>query len=457
MLINRSKLSASVFLLATSLFCWFILVSPPREQHSVGENAKLHATLLKQIQQLQRELELANTGAAHIASTPPPFTASDPSLAQSAAKADQSRHSFSYVFYATSDPYACSVLVNIHRLHVLKSSLPVHVLVSSDVSNVYLESIKNAYATIHVIEEVPPLFMNGGGYYQGCLLKLLAFQMHEIVPELERVLVLDGDQLIMKNLDLLFTGLPVVDLAAPRAYWHSKDYLASTFMMISLSDRLWRTVKGTMRTIREKEYDMELINKLFGETSMVLSGEYVALNSHWEDWNLPSWFHPSSRLNLTTIDVINKLSKHKTGPGNRKREEQGVSNDGLDRLTSARDNNAVHTVTDVSAPATDSSSPEPTTSHAQNFTAMSSASHLLPSPEPRFPKSHPLTEELYRLQDAAAVIHFSALGKPWEHTNMTVGFMRPDAHPIFVEQFEIWRQTADKVCPGGTHTLLGSK
>ncbi|KAK3626071.1 hypothetical protein LTR22_023287 [Elasticomyces elasticus] len=145
---------------------------------------------------------------------------------------------FAYIFYATSDPHACSVLVNIYRLHnVLSSTLPIHVLASSDVSPSYIAAFEEARAIVHV-EETPSIKDTAAGYCQDCMLKLLAFKMQLLDPTLKRVLAFDSDQLIMRNLDHLFVGLPDVDLAASRAYWLAKDFLASTFLMIKLSNRL---------------------------------------------------------------------------------------------------------------------------------------------------------------------------------------------------------------------------
>jgi alpha-N-acetylglucosamine transferase len=104
----------------------------------------------------------------------------------------------------------------------------------------------------------------GGGYYNGCLLKLLAFRMHQIDSNLKRVMVLDADQLILRSLDSLFK-LPGVDLAAPRAYWNGKDALASTLMVIKPTNRLWDLVSENMRNITVGMFDMDLIKSASGE------------------------------------------------------------------------------------------------------------------------------------------------------------------------------------------------
>lgn len=220
---------------------------------------------------------------------------------------------FAYLFYATSDAYACSALVNIHRLRKLKAKYPIHVLVSSEVGEAYIKSFATFDVPVH-IQDVPHLAQGSDAYYKNCLLKLLAFKMHILSPGLRRVLAFDADQLVLKNLDHLFTGLPQVDLAAPRAYWLSKDFLSSTFLLISLSDRLWTTVQAALESIQPGKYDMDLMNDLFGNTVIMLSGEYVTVNSHWEDWNLPDWFHPSNE-GFKTMPSIQKSSQMEPQPG----------------------------------------------------------------------------------------------------------------------------------------------
>ena len=244
--------------------------------------------------------------------------------------------------------------------------------------------MENANATVH-LQELPPLAGDSVPYYRDCLLKLLAFKMHILSPGLNRVLVLDSDQLIRKNLDHLFVGLPEVDVAASRAYWLAKDFLSSTFMMINLSSRLWETVQNGLTTVTMDEYDMDLMNDMFGETVVMLSGEYATVNSHWEDWNMPNWYHPLG--NITPAEGFQ-------------------------------------------------SSDASLTTSPPSF-----------SPLPRFSHPHPLSIELYNLNEAAPIIHFFAWGNPWSNSAESVARKRQDSHPVLAEQFEIWRGIAANVCP----------
>lgn len=199
---------------------------------------------------------------------------------------------FAYVFYATDDQYACSALVNaIHLRTTLSTAHPIYLLATSSVSKEYIDRF-TAHGFNVIISSAPPL-QTMMDYYDGSLLKLMAFGLYEYVPHLRRVIIMDSDQLILKNLDHLF-NLPSVTLAAPRAYWLGNESqiqpLTSALMVIEQSPETWAIVEEGLRTIGPRIYDMDLVQALFGNTALVLPGYYTTLNSHWEAWDLPNWF-----------------------------------------------------------------------------------------------------------------------------------------------------------------------
>lgn len=55
-------------------------------------------------------------------------------------------------------------------------------------------------------------------------------------------------------------------------------------------------------------------------------------------------------------------------------------------------------------------------------------------------------EDMVRLYETAEILHFTAMGKPWDVDPDDVPRARPDAHPLFREQFKIWKDTANAVC-----------
>ncbi|KAG6357810.1 hypothetical protein INS49_013689 [Diaporthe citri] len=307
---------------------------------------------------------------------------------------------FAYVFYATSIPYACSALVNIHQLRNLGSTVPIHVLASEKVSKAYIDAFASAGVTTHV-EMTPKLPLQHGHYYEDCLLKLVVFKMHTLDPSLKRVILFDSDQLILKHFDNLFSDIPPVDLAAPRAYWLPTEeaVFSSAFMLINLSDRLWDKVNKTLPTGdddfggAEPKVDMDILNDVLGDTATVLSGEYVTLNSHWEAWDLPNWYHPEDRQNSSHIQSDNPVKK----PKRLRRPTEPMTHSRIDDQTSLA------------------------TSEDSNI-----YNHL---------------EELY---EYTPIIHFTALGKPWMYTEEEVVQQRQDAHPAFALQFRQWKKVAEQ-------------
>lgn len=213
---------------------------------------------------------------------------------------------YAYVFYATQDTYACSVLVNIFILKtIFQTKHRLITILSAEVSQEYRISLTNLGAII--IEEEPiPLHPNSIAYYRGCLLKLSAFKLHTRIKDIQRVLILDADQLIIRNLDHLF-NLPLVPFQAPNAYWISESFLSSTLMLIEPSDKLWSLIYYEIQDIPSDQYDMDIINKVFQGTSPLLPGAYSTLNSHWEDWNLPLWseIRSTSETSVSSWDLYN--------------------------------------------------------------------------------------------------------------------------------------------------------
>ncbi|KXT09970.1 hypothetical protein AC579_10272 [Pseudocercospora musae] len=418
-----SSLAAASLILVALLFVWTTI----RQHQGRLQRAQIQDSVKAHKASLKQQDAAENSGSSEWQAQKP----------QSGASVNPDGE-FAYSFYATNDQYACSVLVNVYRLQQdLRSQIPIHVIASSKVSQAYISAFEERGVTVH-IEQPPSLPAGAGGYYTDCLLKLLAFKLHRLTPGLKRVLAFDSDQLIMQNLDHLFSGLPAIDLAAPRAYWIAKDFLASTFLVISLSDRLWEDVNKALGGIGYGQFDMDLINDLLGDQVMMLSGEYVTLNSHWEDWNLPKWYHAASDLNWTTIEKVNAMARPKM-PTFTSSDIPGLA----PRHVEKQVHNLTGGVLNSSAPLS-STAPK------------AQAEALVSRPSgPRFPGEHPLTRELYLLQERAAVVHFSAVGKPWMVTEDTIRASKADAHPLLEAQFRQWRGIALQVCPEFARGQLG--
>lgn len=403
---------------------------------------------------------------------------------------------YAYVFYATQDVYACSVLVNIRQLRSIhKTPHRIFVLLTSDVSPAYFTAFEDAGATISL--QTPPSLYNGtegAGYYQDCLLKLHAFKMQELDPSLQKVIVLDSDQLILKNLDHLFTTGIDVDVAAPRAYWIAKEAFSTAMMVITLSSNLWRKVEQALKDIRLNQYDMDVANELFGDTVLMLPGSFVALNSHWEDWNLPSWFHKSDtnegvgdtgdaeESGDASVRDLNKRQEEEekggydfeptdyepvaAAPGSKDSESSSSSSEGekkeappafpeIPNKTPPGDSNPSNDELPAAIP-DQTTNPSKHSDGKPHLPGGIAPSHPTPN-NTTTPSIQVISEEelkrrqyyteLFDLYTQVSVLHFTAMGKPWGVNNQTILEQRPEAHPLFKEQFLTWRKIAKEICP----------
>ncbi|KAF4552673.1 Hypothetical protein D9617_9g024620 [Elsinoe fawcettii] len=365
---------------------------------------------------------------------------------------------YAYVFYATEDAYACSVLVNIDRLQTgFKTKHRIFVLATRDLSKAYLDAFRARGVTV-TLQRAPKMPSGSAQYYINCMTKLLAFKLHHIDKTLRRILVIDSDQLILQNLDHLFTGLPPVDLAAPRAYWiQGGTTLSSTFMMITLSERLWSKVDDATKHIGENKYDMDIINDLFNDTALVLPGRFVTINSHWEAWDLPRWWHPEEDWSGIEIEQPMAIDANAEIHGEKVDE---VSSHAGHNFHPPPENAGRHWRRFEKMPAEDAKEgvfPKPVLRRPQSGTETGEkeemeeveVSTVVEKPTVPTKEERPLYKELHQLYPEAAVLHFFALGKPWQWNLQSVVATRPNAHPVFYQQFKEWRTAAMQSCPYG--------
>ena len=80
-------------------------------------------------------------------------------------------------------------------------------------------------------------------------------------------------------MDELFL-LPSAPVALPRAYWlHERLRLTSHIMLIQPSAHDFARVEAAITNAKPDEYDMEIINKLYNRSAMVLPHRRYALLS----------------------------------------------------------------------------------------------------------------------------------------------------------------------------------
>lgn len=136
---------------------------------------------------------------------------------------------------------------------------------------------------LNVDGDTSPGTLNAPSSWDSSITKLRAFELYEY----DRVLHLDGDVTLFKNLDELF-HLPKTPIAMPRAYWTDsvpREWPLTSMMMLiepnpfelkNFIDILmsWKMKPGFQVGMN---YDMDLINHRFGASAMVLPHRPYAL------------------------------------------------------------------------------------------------------------------------------------------------------------------------------------
>jgi hypothetical protein len=144
--------------------------------------------------------------------------------------------------------------------------------------------------------------------------KLLAFNQTQYT----RVLSLDSDATILQAMDELFL-LPDCPLALPRAYWLLPDsVLSSQVLLIKPDEYEFRRVYEAVGKASENEYDMDIINKLYKDTAMILphrpydllTGEFRNtgshshyLGNHHEEWDPVAHFSEAKFIHFSDWPV----------------------------------------------------------------------------------------------------------------------------------------------------------
>lgn len=346
---------------------------------------------------------------------------------------------YAYVFYATKAEYACSVLVNIDRLNnIFHTKYRIIVLVKPTISSEYLSNFTAQNATV-IPYEPPPLYDNESPYYADVLLKLVGFRLHQYIPSLKRVLILDSDQLILQSLDHVFS-FPAVDLAAPRAQWKGSLGFTSAFLLVTLSDRLWDRMELALQNIDDDTFDMDILNKMFAETAMLLPGDYCTLNSEWENNSIPKWWQGSEPPRDPAWKPSRKLPPTPDPPP-------------IEVPPSLKGPLSTNTTSNLSA------ADQVLFSEYRNATARreaiiqagQDAVELVHKEQVRKDELKERGKRLRTtLEDAymdVKVMHYTALAKPWQKYLEEVKKERPDAHPLFAKGFEVWRTKAAEICP----------
>ena len=118
------------------------------------------------------------------------------------------------------------------------------------------------------------------------MVKLRVFQLFEY----HRIIFLDSDMMVRRNLDHLFFLPETSHIAGPRVYFQHFDgrpnFFCSCLMVLTPNQHMWERIIGNFDEdgyVREREmYDMDLLNKEFVDEATILPGIYELLTAHLE-------------------------------------------------------------------------------------------------------------------------------------------------------------------------------
>lgn len=191
---------------------------------------------------------------------------------------------YAYAFYATTQGHACGALVNAAALKDTGTSDKIDMVILTYGFN--NDQIKKQAAQINnmTVKEVQHLKQQktgGASYYGDVMVKLRVFQLFEY----DRVIYMDADMMVRKNLDHLFLLPETAHFAAPHVYFHpAGSVFCSCFMVFKPTRHMWDRIMGYYRkdgyVTEDKMYDMNLLIKEFGIEATLLPGIYEMLTSH---------------------------------------------------------------------------------------------------------------------------------------------------------------------------------
>ncbi|KAF2440103.1 glycosyltransferase family 8 protein [Karstenula rhodostoma CBS 690.94] len=205
---------------------------------------------------------------------------------------------FAYVQYVTNPSYLCNSLMIFEALRRYNTkadllmmypeqwALPPSVDSKAGNETKLLVQARDVYKARMAPIQIQTFENEKDPTWQDSYTKLLAFNQ----TQYKRVMSIDSDGTLLDHMDELFV-LPPAPVAMPRAYWMpEKFFLSSQLIVIEPSEAEWRRVEYAMGHHEGYDYDMDILNKIFGKSSTViphrrydlLSGEFH--NTKHEDY-----------------------------------------------------------------------------------------------------------------------------------------------------------------------------
>ncbi|EAQ83433.1 hypothetical protein CHGG_09837 [Chaetomium globosum CBS 148.51] len=241
---------------------------------------------------------------------------------------------FAYTQYVTNSQYLCNSVMLLERLQNVGSRADRVIMYPSYMLDQNAASIspdgrllikaRDEYGAKLVPIQVQSR-RGGDTTWAESFTKLLAFNQ----TQYKRVLSLDSDSVVLQSMDELFL-LPSCPIAMPRAYWLYPDtkILSSQLVLVEPSEREFSRVMAKVDVAGRDDYDMEIVNYLYGDTALVLPHRRISAGES-EVWDPVAVFNEAKFLHFSDWPV----PKAVVGDGEDAGEEAaGVSCAGRDGI-----------------------------------------------------------------------------------------------------------------------------
>ncbi|KAI8908030.1 nucleotide-diphospho-sugar transferase [Gorgonomyces haynaldii] len=188
----------------------------------------------------------------------------------------------SYMFYATNDNYACNVMISVDRLQKFHKhpSIDLSMIVTDGVSEKLRKSLQQQ--GVKLIEKSvwkqddPDTHLQ---HYTDSLTKLYVFEDLGY----DKIVFIDSDTLIMRNLDHLFLLPPIETYWAPRAYWLNQPFITSVLLVVDPKFGQLQKLRDWLKHEKGNVFDMDTLNLMWINKAGILPEEYTILDKDFDE------------------------------------------------------------------------------------------------------------------------------------------------------------------------------
>ena len=201
---------------------------------------------------------------------------------------------YSYVTLLTNDSYVYGIALLVESLARVNTYYPLHVLINDEVSAASIEILNQLGVTYELVPTIVTpsdiyqhnlnFEINTAATWRNCWTKFHIFNQ----TQFEKIVFLDADIMILKNLDHLFT-LPHMTSCLDGEYfnlWPGWDHFNSGCLVIEPSKKLFDDILNFANNLKEPELPTYII------------ADQEVLNLYFKDWPTQTHLHLSKYYDI---------------------------------------------------------------------------------------------------------------------------------------------------------------